>query len=101
MSDNAQTQSASNAVPIFLFLIFQTSKRYDFDSVWACVSHAATCHDNHQIGLAQLRGGLPYGRPGARRCGNGPLRLGMGRVQVPGLRQEGTLRRPYREIAAI
>ena len=35
------------------FLIFQTSKRYDFDSVWACVSHAATCHDNHQVGLAQ------------------------------------------------
>ena len=101
MSDNAQTQSASNAVPIFLFLIFQTSKRYDFDSVWACVSHAATCHDNHQIGLAQLRGGLPHGRPGARRRGNGPIRLGMGRVQVPGLRQEGILRRPYREIAAI
>lgn len=36
-----------------LFLIFQTSKRYDFNSVWACVSHAATCHDNHQVGLAQ------------------------------------------------
>ena len=35
------------------FLIFQTSKRYDFDSVWACVSHAATCHDNHQVGFAQ------------------------------------------------
>ena len=35
------------------FLIFQTSKRYDFDSVWACVSHATTCHDNHQVGLAQ------------------------------------------------
>ena len=55
MSDNAQKQSASNAVPIFysVFLIFQTSKRYDFDSVWACVSHAATCHDNHQVGFAQ------------------------------------------------
>ena len=54
-SDNAQKQSASNAVPIFysVFLIFQTSKRYDFNSVWACVSHAATCHDNHQVGLAQ------------------------------------------------
>lgn len=54
-SDNAQKQSASNAVPIFysVFLIFQTSKRYDFYSVWACVSHAATCHDNHQVGLAQ------------------------------------------------
>ena len=36
-----------------MFLIFQTSKRYDFDSVWACVSHAATCHDNHQVGFAQ------------------------------------------------
>ena len=35
------------------FLIFQTSKRYDFDPVWACVSHAATCHDNHQVGFAQ------------------------------------------------
>ena len=35
------------------FLIFQTSKRYDFNSVWACVSHAATCHDNHQVGFAQ------------------------------------------------
>ena len=101
MSDNAQKQSASNAVPIFLFLIFQTSKRYDFDSARACVSHAATCHDNHQIGLAQLRGGLPHGRPGARRCGNGPLRLGMGGIQMQGLRQEGILRRPYREIAAI
>ena len=54
-SDNAQKQSASNAVPIFysVFLIFQTSKRYDFYSVWACVSHAATCHDNHQVGFAQ------------------------------------------------
>ena len=54
-SDNAQKQSASNAVPIFysVFLIFQTSKRYDFHSVWACVSHAATCHDNHQVGFAQ------------------------------------------------
>ena len=54
-SDNAQKQSASNAVPIFysVFLIFQTSKRYDFYSIWACVSHAATCHDNHQVGLAQ------------------------------------------------
>ena len=54
-SDNAQKQSASNAVPIFysVFSIFQTSKRYDFDSVWACVSHAAACHDNHQVGLAQ------------------------------------------------
>ena len=41
------------SVPIFLILIFQTRKRYDFDSVWACVSHAATCHDNHQVGLAQ------------------------------------------------
>ena len=41
------------SVPIFLILIFQTSKRYDFDSVWACVSHAATCHDNHQVGFAQ------------------------------------------------
>ena len=41
------------SVPILLILIFQTSKRYDFDSVWACVSHAATCHDNHQVGLAQ------------------------------------------------
>ena len=100
MSDNAQTQSASNAVPIFLFLIFQTSKWYDFDPVWACVSHAATCHDNHQIGLAQLRGGLPHGRPGARRCGNGPLRLGMGGIQMQGLRQEGILRGPYRAIAA-
>ena len=46
-SDNAQKQSASNAVPIFysVFFIFQTSKRYDFHSVRACVSHAATCHD--------------------------------------------------------
>ena len=54
-SDNAQKQSASNAVPIFysVFSIFQTSKRYDFYSVWACVSHAATCHDNHQVGFAQ------------------------------------------------
>lgn len=54
-SDNAQKQSASNAVPIFysVFLIFQTSKRYDFYSVWACVSHAATCHDDHQVGFAQ------------------------------------------------
>ena len=54
-SDNAQKQSASNAVPIFysVFLIFQTSKRYDFYSVWACVSHAAACHDNHQVGFAQ------------------------------------------------
>ena len=100
MSDNAQKQSASNAVPIFLFLIFQTSKRYDFDSARACVSHAATCHDNHQIGLAQLRGGLPHGRPGARRCGNGPLRLGMGGIQMQGLRQEGILRGPYRAITA-
>ena len=41
------------SVPIFFILIFQTSKRYDFDSVWACVSHAATCHDNHQVALAQ------------------------------------------------
>ena len=41
------------SVPIFLILIFQTSKRYDFDSVWACVCHTATCHDNHQVGLAQ------------------------------------------------
>ena len=24
-----------------------------FDSIWACVSHAAACHDNHQVGLAQ------------------------------------------------
>ncbi len=54
-SDYAQQQSASNAVPIFysVFLIFQTSKRYDFYSVWACVSHAAACHDNHQVGFAQ------------------------------------------------
>ena len=54
-SDNAQKQSASNAVPIFysVFLIFQTSKRYYFYSVWACVSHAAACHDNHQVGFAQ------------------------------------------------
>ena len=36
-----------------MFLIFQTSKRYNFDSVWVCVSHAATCHDNHQVGFAQ------------------------------------------------
>ena len=54
-SDNAQKQSASNAVPISysVFLIFQTSKRYDFNSVWACVSHAAACHDNHQVEFAQ------------------------------------------------
>ena len=31
----------------------QWHKRYDSDSVWACVSHAATCHDNHQVGFAQ------------------------------------------------
>ena len=48
---------------------------------------------------AQLRGGHSYGRPGARRCGNGPLRLGMGGIQMQGLRQEGILRRPYREIS--
>ena len=24
-----------------------------FDSIWACVSHAAACHDNHQVGFAQ------------------------------------------------
>ena len=52
-SINAQQQSASNAVRIFYFLIFQTSKWYYFDSVWACVSHAAACHDNHQVGFAQ------------------------------------------------
>ena len=54
-SDNAQKQSASNVVPIFysVFSIFQTSKRYDFYSVWACVSHAAACHDDHQVGFAQ------------------------------------------------
>lgn len=34
-------------------LIFQTSKRYYFYSVWACVSHTATCYDNHQVGFAQ------------------------------------------------
>ncbi len=34
-------------IPNSRFLIFQTSKRYDFDSVWARVSHTATCHDNH------------------------------------------------------
>ena len=47
----------------------------------------------------QLRGGHPHGRPGARRCGNGPLRLGMGRLQMQGLRQEGILRGLYREIS--
>ena len=54
-SDNAQKQSASNAVPICYSVvsILQPSKRYDFYSVWACVSHAATCHDNHQVGFAQ------------------------------------------------
>ena len=35
------------------FLIFQTSERYDFYSVWSCVCHAATCHENHQVGFAQ------------------------------------------------
>lgn len=34
-------------IPNSRFLIFQTSKRYDFDSVWTRVSHTATCHDNH------------------------------------------------------
>ena len=48
---------------------------------------------------AQLRGGHSHGRPGARRCGNGPLRLGMGWIQMQGLRQEGILRGPYREIS--
>ena len=24
-----------------------------FDSIWACVSQAAACHDNHQVGFAQ------------------------------------------------
>ena len=48
---------------------------------------------------AQLRGGHPHGRSGARRSGNGPFRLGMGGIQMQGLRQEGILRRPYREIS--
>ena len=48
---------------------------------------------------AKLRGGHSHGRPGARRSGNGSLRLGMGGVQMQGLRQEGFLQRPYREIS--
>ena len=49
---------------------------------------------------AQLRGGHPHGRPGARRCGNGPLRLGMGGIQIQGLLHELILLGPYRAIAA-
>ncbi len=33
-------------------LVFQASKRYYLYSVWTCVSHAATCHDNHQVRFA-------------------------------------------------
>ena len=58
------------------------------------------CGDGNEIRTqTQLRGGHPYGRPGARRCGNGPLRLGMGWVPVPGLWQKGVLWGPYREIS--
>ena len=57
-------------------------------------------HGNEIWTQAQLRGGHPHGRPGARGRGYGPLRLGMGGVQVPGLWQEGILRGPYRVIAA-
>ena len=36
----------------------------------------------------QLRGGHPHGRHGASRCGNGPLRLGLGGIHchIPALR---------------
>ena len=40
----------------------------------------------------------PHGRPRARGCRNGSFRLGMGRVQVPRLRQEGLLRGPYNQM---
>ena len=51
----ANFEKSATAIPHILscFLIVRTSKWYDFNSVWACVSHAATCHDNHQVGLAQ------------------------------------------------
>ena len=51
----ANFEKSETGIPhiLFCFLIFRTSKWYYFDSVWACVSHAATCHDNHQVGLAQ------------------------------------------------
>ncbi len=48
-SDNTQKQMFH----IILFLIFQTSKRYDLYSVWACVSHTAPCHNYHQIGFTK------------------------------------------------
>ena len=47
---------------------------------------------------AQLRGWHPHGRPGARRCGNEPLRLGMGWVPVPGLWQKGVLWGPDNQM---
>ena len=51
----ANFEKSETGIPhiLFCFLIFRTSKWYYFDSVWACVSHAATSHDNHQVGLAQ------------------------------------------------
>ena len=51
----ANFEKSETGIPhiLFCFLIFRTSKWYYFDSVWACVSHAAACHDNHQVGLAQ------------------------------------------------
>ena len=51
----ANFEKSETGIPhiLFCFLIFRTSKWYYFDSIWACVSHAATCHDNHQVGLAQ------------------------------------------------
>ena len=51
----ANFEKSETGIPhiLFCFLIFRTSKWYYFDSVWACVSHAAACHDNHQVEFAQ------------------------------------------------